>query len=81
MKLTKRLFSLAAVALLTTASAQAQTALDDILKSKTLKVAVPTDSATEIRRAAFECLGRLSLTRKIRLLGVRAGELSRPRFK
>jgi polar amino acid transport system substrate-binding protein len=45
MKLTKRLFSLAAVALLTTASAQAQTALDDILKSKTLKVAVPTDSA------------------------------------
>ncbi len=45
MKLTKRLFSLAAVALLITASAQAQTALDDILKSKTLKVAVPTDSA------------------------------------
>lgn len=45
MKLTKCLFSLATVALLTTASAQAQTALDDILKSKTLKVAVPTDSA------------------------------------
>ena len=44
-------------------------------------LAVPTDSATEIRRAAFECLGRLSLTRKIRLLGVRAGDLSRPRFK
>jgi polar amino acid transport system substrate-binding protein len=45
MKLTKRLFSLAAVALLASAAAHAQTALDDILKSKTLKVAVPTDSA------------------------------------
>lgn len=42
---------------------------------------VPTDSPTVIRKAAFECLARLELTRKIRLLGVRAGELSRPRFR
>jgi len=45
MKLTKRLFSIAAAALLTGTLAHAQSALDDILKSKTLKVAVPTDSA------------------------------------
>jgi len=44
---TKRLFTLglATAALLCAATAQAQTALDDILKSKTLKVAIPTDSA------------------------------------
>ena len=37
----------------------------------------PTDSATDIRKAAFECLGRLNLDRRVRLLGVRVGELSR----
>ncbi len=37
----------------------------------------PTDSATAIRRAAFECLGRLKLDRRVRLVGVRVGELSR----
>ena len=40
----------------------------------------PTDAPTTIRKAAFECLARIPLTRKIRLLGVRAGELSRPQF-
>ena len=37
----------------------------------------PTDSPTAIRRAVFECLGRLKLDRRVRLLGVRVGELSR----
>ncbi len=46
-QLNKRHFSLAlaCAALLATAAAQAQTALDDVLKSKVLKVAVQTDSA------------------------------------
>lgn len=44
-------------------------------------LAIPTDSPTVIRKAAFECLARLELGRKIRLLGVRAGELSRPRYR
>jgi DNA polymerase-4 len=38
---------------------------------------VPTDDETIIRKAAFECLGRLNLDRKVRLLGVRVGELTR----
>jgi DNA polymerase-4 len=37
----------------------------------------PTDSETAIRKAAFECLGRLKLDRRVRLLGVRVGDLSR----
>ena len=37
----------------------------------------PTDSDTVIRKAAFECFGRLKLDRRVRLLGVRVGELSR----
>ena len=46
-QLNKRLFglALACAALLATTAAQAQTALDDVLKSKVLKVAVQTDSA------------------------------------
>jgi DNA polymerase-4 len=36
----------------------------------------PTASETTIRKAAFECLGRLKLDRRVRLLGVRIGELS-----
>ncbi|MGH8698656.1 MAG: DNA polymerase IV, partial [Burkholderiales bacterium] len=36
----------------------------------------PTASETTIRKAAFECLGRLKLDRRVRLLGVRVGELS-----
>jgi DNA polymerase-4 len=44
-------------------------------REKTL--AAPTDSETAIRKAAFECLGRLKLDRRVRLLGVRVGDLSR----
>lgn len=36
-----------------------------------------TRSPEAIRRAAFECLGRLALTKKVRLVGVRVGELER----
>jgi DNA polymerase-4 len=38
-------------------------------------VAAPTDDAVAIRRAAGECLKRVDLTRRIRLLGVRVGGL------
>jgi len=38
----------------------------------------PTGDATAIRRAAGECLKRVPLDRRIRLLGVRVGSLSRP---
>lgn len=37
----------------------------------------PTDSADEIRRAAFHCLKRIELTKKVRLIGVRITHLSR----
>jgi DNA polymerase-4 len=36
----------------------------------------PTASELAIRKAAFECLGRLKLDRRVRLLGVRVGDLS-----
>jgi DNA polymerase-4 len=36
----------------------------------------PTDAEAAIRKAAFECLGRVKLDRRVRLLGVRVGELS-----
>ena len=45
MRFTKRHFTFALSALILSAGAHAQTALDDILKGKLLKVAVPTDSA------------------------------------
>lgn len=45
MKLTKRQFAFALSVLVASATTHAQTALDDILKGKLLKVAVPTDSA------------------------------------
>jgi DNA polymerase-4 len=38
----------------------------------------PTGDAAAIRRAAGECLKRVPLNRRIRLLGVRVGTLSRP---
>ena len=38
---------------------------------------VPSAAAAEIRRAAFACLQSLPLDRRIRLLGVRVGELRR----
>jgi len=37
----------------------------------------PTDAEHTIRKVAFECLGRLKLDRRVRLLGVRVGDLSR----
>jgi DNA polymerase-4 len=40
-------------------------------------LAVPTADPAAIRRAAGACLKRVDLTRRIRLLGVRAGALSR----
>ena len=39
-------------------------------------LAAPTDDAKQIRHAAGECLKRVDLTKRIRLLGVRAGGLS-----
>jgi polar amino acid transport system substrate-binding protein len=45
MNLIKRRVAITLTALLTSITVQAQTALDDILSSKLLKVAVPTDSA------------------------------------
>ena len=41
-------------------------------------IETPTQDAAAIRRAAGECLRRVPLDRKIRLLGVRVGALSRP---
>ena len=38
----------------------------------------PTGDAAVIRRAAGECLKRVPLDRRIRLLGVRVGALSKP---
>jgi DNA polymerase-4 len=39
-------------------------------------LAAPTADADQIRRAAGECLKRVELTKRIRLLGVRAGNLA-----
>jgi DNA polymerase-4 len=44
-------------------------------REKTL--AAPTDAADVIRKAAFECLARLELSRRVRLLGVRVGDLEK----
>ena len=46
-----------------------------VTRDRTLPVA--TDDPLEIRRAVFECLGRVELKRKVRLLGVRVTELRR----
>ncbi len=46
-----------------------------VTRAKTLPV--PTDDPKVIRRAAGECLKRVDLTPRIRLLGVRVGALSR----
>lgn len=45
-----------------------------VTRDKTL--AAPIDDESEIRRAAGECLKRVDLSKRIRLLGVRAGALS-----
>lgn len=47
---------------------------ETLTRAKTLPE--PTDSEEEIRRAAFECLKRIELKKKVRLIGVRAGKLS-----
>ncbi len=41
-------------------------------------IETPTGDAAVIRRAAGECLKRVPLDRRIRLLGVRVGALSKP---
>ena len=46
-----------------------------VTRDRTLEAA--TDDPLEIRRAAFECLGRVELKKKVRLLGVRLTELRR----
>ncbi|MBX3649757.1 MAG: DNA polymerase IV [Burkholderiales bacterium] len=46
--------------------------------TRDLTIDSPTQDATAIRRAAGECLKRVPLDRRIRLLGVRVGALSPP---
>jgi DNA polymerase-4 len=46
--------------------------------TRDLTIDVPTRDAKTIRRAAGECLKRVPLDRRIRLLGVRVGALSKP---
>ena len=46
--------------------------------TRDLTLDVPTRDAKTIRRAAGECLKRVPLDRRIRLLGVRVGALSKP---
>jgi DNA polymerase-4 len=45
--------------------------------TRDLTLPEPIDSPTAIRQAAGQCLKRIPLTRRLRLLGVRAGSLSR----
>jgi DNA polymerase-4 len=44
-------------------------------RSKTLDM--PTDSVAEIRKAAFDCLKRIELKMKVRLIGVRLTQLEK----
>jgi len=46
--------------------------------TRDLTIETPTQDAKVIRRAAGECLKRVPLDRRIRLLGVRVGALSKP---
>lgn len=48
---------------------------DLVTRDRTL--AAPTDDPLDIRRAAFECLERVELNRRVRLLGVRITDLHR----
>lgn len=45
--------------------------------TRDVTLALPTDNAAEIRRVAGECLKRVSLDKRLRLLGVRVGSLSK----
>jgi len=46
-----------------------------LTRAKTLQD--PTDSEEEIRKAAFDCLGRVELKKKVRLIGIRMGHLEK----
>ena len=46
--------------------------------TRDLTIAVATNDAAEIRKAAGECLRRVPLDQRLRLIGVRAGALSLP---
>ena len=46
--------------------------------TRDLTIDLATADAATIRRAAGQCLKRVDLSRRIRLLGVRVGKLSRP---
>ncbi len=46
--------------------------------TRDFSVATPTCDPVEIRQFAGQCLKRVDLTRRLRLLGVRVGNLSRP---
>ena len=48
---------------------------ETVTRAKTLPET--TDSLESIRRAAFECLGRVELKKRVRLVGVRVGKLER----
>jgi DNA polymerase-4 len=45
--------------------------------TRDLTLAAPVSDAAAIRRAAGECLKRVDLARRIRLLGVRVGALEK----
>ena len=45
---------------------------------KDQSISIPTCDPAEIRQVAGQCLKRVDLTRRLRLLGVRVGGLSRP---
>ncbi len=45
--------------------------------TRDITLPAPTDDASTIRRAAGQCLKRIELSRRIRLLGVRVGALAR----
>jgi DNA polymerase-4 len=45
--------------------------------TRDVTLVMPTDNAAEIRRVAGECLKRVPLDKRIRLLGVRVGSLSK----
>ena len=47
-----------------------------VTRDRTLEA--PTGSVLDIRKAAFECLSRIELRRRVRLIGVRLGELHKP---
>jgi DNA polymerase-4 len=45
--------------------------------TRALTLPEPTDTETEARRAVFACFKRVELRKKVRLLGVRAGNLEK----